>query len=68
MHILRILTYIPGKLLKAIACTKELFFDAGFKLGKIDAALSSFRHAGECFGACASLLFVINSYPLMEIS
>merc|ERR1719376_1473407 len=43
-HILRILTYLPGKLLKSIVCTKEIFFDAGFKLGKIDAAMSSFHH------------------------
>jgi len=43
-HILRILTYIPGPLLKSITCNKDLFIDAGFKLGKIHCALSTFRH------------------------
>jgi len=43
-HILRILTYIPGPLLKSITCSKDIFIDAGFKLGKIDSALSTFRH------------------------
>lgn len=43
-HALRVLTFLPGKLVKSIPCTKELLFDVGFKLGKIDQALLTFHH------------------------
>jgi len=43
-HLLRVLTFLPGRLLQGLKYDSDLLFDAGFKLGHVSSALLSFHH------------------------
>ncbi|GAB0094491.1 hydroxylysine kinase [Sergentomyia squamirostris] len=45
-HIVRLLEYIPGQILKEIPPTKNLFYQAGMFVAKFDRAIRNFTHDG----------------------
>ncbi|XP_029179294.2 hydroxylysine kinase-like [Acropora millepora] len=65
-HAVRLLSFVPGRLIKDVSCTTDLLFDLGTYVSKIHIALQGFHHAG--IGSLVkrewdlSQLFVLESY------
>lgn len=68
-HAVRLLSFVPGRLIKDVSCTTDLLFDLGTYVSKIHTALQGFHHAG--IGSLVkrewdlSQLFVLESYITM---
>lgn len=45
-YIVRLLSFVPGKILHSVPYTKELFFQVGELVAKTDLALAGFKHDG----------------------
>ncbi|XP_067051862.1 hydroxylysine kinase-like [Acropora muricata] len=68
-HAVRLLSFVPGRLIKDVSCTTDLLFDLGTYVSKIHIALQGFHHAD--IGSLVkrewdlSQLFVLESYITM---
>ncbi|XP_068755630.1 hydroxylysine kinase-like [Montipora capricornis] len=66
VHAVRLLRFVPGKLLKDVSCTFNLLFDLGRYVARMHEALQGFHHPGV--GSLQKLewdlsqLFVLESY------
>jgi len=66
VYAVRLLSFVPGKLVKDVQCTPDLLFDLGRYVAKMNKALQGFQHPG--IGALVkqewdlSQLFVLESY------